>query len=165
MNNSKQEVFRILVIEDNYRDMAEYFDNLNPYRFSIDRANGINQAIDRVDGDGIKNYDLIILDIMMPIETLEEQKESLPLDDPFSSSSTDKGLLTGLIFFDHYLKNKPAGQPVPVIYLTAGRIVSDEIITHFRGNRKQVLHLLWKKDTDLSEFKEIIEKWSEQKVK
>ena len=104
---------RILFIENQGFDLDIYCKTLEDF-YDVDTAFDISQARDYVDDDLIKKYKLIILDIMMPC------------GDMYELSDTMDGLLTGLNFFEEYLKDQPnKKKPIPVIILTAA---TDEVI-------------------------------------
>ncbi len=55
---------RILLVEDNYLNQKLILINLNKLGFAIDIANNGKEAVDKVSS---KNYDLVIMDLMMPV--------------------------------------------------------------------------------------------------
>ncbi|MGQ1947359.1 response regulator [Geofilum sp. OHC36d9] len=54
----------LLLVEDNLLNQKLIFLNLTRYGFSIDVANNGVEALDKVSD---KNYDLILMDLMMPV--------------------------------------------------------------------------------------------------
>ncbi len=54
----------LLLVEDNVLNQKLIFLNLTRYGFSIDVANNGVEALDKVSD---KNYDLILMDLMMPV--------------------------------------------------------------------------------------------------
>ncbi len=55
---------RILLVEDNYLNQKLILINLNKLGFAIDIANNGKEALDKVNTN---SYDLVIMDLMMPI--------------------------------------------------------------------------------------------------
>ncbi len=55
---------RILLVEDNYLNQKLILINLNKLGFAIDIANNGKEALDKVDSN---SYDLVIMDLMMPV--------------------------------------------------------------------------------------------------
>jgi len=63
MNNNRLEL-NILLVEDNLLNQKLIFLNLQKLGFVIDIANNGVEAVDKVK---LKNYDLILMDLMMPV--------------------------------------------------------------------------------------------------
>nr|WP_319400609.1 response regulator [uncultured Carboxylicivirga sp.] len=59
-----QNPLSVLLVEDNVLNQKLIFLNLSKYGFIIDIANNGQEALDKLDS---KEYDLILMDLMMPI--------------------------------------------------------------------------------------------------
>ena len=59
-----QNPLSVLLVEDNVLNQKLIFLNLSKYGFTIDIANNGQEALDKLD---VNSYDLILMDLMMPI--------------------------------------------------------------------------------------------------
>ncbi|TAJ11222.1 response regulator [Marinilabiliaceae bacterium JC017] len=88
----------ILLVEDNVLNQKLIFLNLSKYGFVIDAANNGKEALDKVSS---QNYDLILMDLMMPVmDGLESAKKIRE-------------------------KEKESGNHIPIIGLTANTFDAD----------------------------------------
>ena len=141
---------RILFIENQAYDMEIYS---NPFEedenYELETAYDIYQARDFVQGENLKRFDLVILDVMMPPGDL------------YNMAETNKGLLTGLCFFDEYFEKKPSRKPVPVILLTAAAGDTLKKIRDYNRTKPQIINLLNKSNSSPMDLKVFVDEWAE----
>jgi len=98
----------ILLFENKADDLEVYGMILTENGFELDIATGPRQAKNYLK-DNPGKYELIILDSMMPAEGLFEEVPENRVRD------TKGGLLTGLIFFEEYIRPRK----IPTVIFTA----------------------------------------------
>lgn len=125
MNNNRLEL-NILLVEDNLLNQKLIFLNLQKLGFVIDIANNGVEAVDKVK---LKNYDLILMDLMMPV-----------MD----------GLEASLLIRQY---EKQVNKHTPIIGLTANTFDSDREKCLLYGMDEYMA-----KPFDLVEFKRVLEK-------
>ena len=130
---------KILMIENSAYDMEVYAELLRD-QYDLTFAWSIVQASEMQ----MVYFDLIILDVMMPPEDL------------FGLAETEKGLLTGLCFFDKFLK----GKFVPIIFMTAATGAVLAKIEEHRRKFPQILAVMRKADMNPIDFKHAIDEWA-----
>ncbi len=124
MNNNRLEL-NILLVEDNLLNQKLIFLNLQKLGFVIDIANNGVEAVDKVK---LKNYDLILMDLMMPV-----------MD----------GLEASLLIRQY---EKQVNKHTPIIGLTANTFDSDREKCLLYGMDEYMA-----KPFDLVEFKRVLE--------
>jgi CheY-like chemotaxis protein len=139
---------RILIIDNDPDDMEVYQISLST-DFEVDIAHSVDQAASLAEGDNLQKYDLIVLDIMMPVRKL------------FDIHKSQRGLITGLLFFDEYFNQKPRSYPISVIYLTAAPSeLLPAIYEHQKLHSDQVLRVCRKRNTDPADLRDLIRIWA-----
>ena len=136
----------ILFIENQIFDMSIYLTILKEdYQFAI--AYDVETAVDLLEKGGVANFDLIILDIMMPL-----LKDVLPkefIDDR----------KTGIHLFNEYIAGKPEAGPIPVIILTgAPEDILDEINILKDEYPNQIINVLKKSEVNPAELKNVVDR-------
>lgn len=134
---------KILIIENEPDDM-DCYSILLEQEYSVDVAHNINQAISKVENEKIRKYDLIILDVMMPVM------------DKYDIIESERGQITGLLFFDEYIDGKPSDIPVKVIILTAITAKMSDIIDKKTKNEDQIVKICRKSEVDAIDMREIV---------
>ncbi len=112
---------RILIIDDEVRRMQATVDMLRSDHYVVEQITNPSQALQKLRTTPT-HYDVIILDVMMPIDN----------DDEFKVLETDYGLRTGILLL---IKIKQIGGFVaPIIVLTANYEIEEELkgkVSHF----------------------------------
>jgi len=112
---------RILIIDDEVRRMQATVDMLRSDHHIVDQITNPSQALQKL-RSAPKQYDLIILDVMMPIDNENE----------FKVLDTDYGLRTGVLLLNKIKEIYTF--TAPIVVLTANYEIEEELkgkVNHF----------------------------------
>lgn len=99
---------KVLWLDDNKRTTSIFIEVLEAEGYDVDWVRKVSEAVSLLGSS--QHYDLVILDVMIPTWTAEEEKLFPPRD-------TNRGLKTGLYFY-RYMRDMPQRRDVPVFVFT-----------------------------------------------